>query len=112
VGEGVASVNVTFAAIAPPPPAPTNVRGVGVTERGDGKVGVNVTWDAVSSAEYASVVYTVVPYPDGQSVSITDATSVWVYGLNVYEAYFFRVRATVLGAGSSALSQQVSGGVV
>ncbi len=112
VGEGAASVNVSVVPIAPPPPAPTNVRGVGVSQSPEGRGGVNVTWDAVSSAHYAHIVYTVVPYPDGSPVNVTDVTSVWVYGLNVYEAYFFRVRATVLGAGSSALSQQVSGRVV
>jgi hypothetical protein len=52
-------------------------------------------------------VYTVVPFPDGKRVNVTDATSVWVYGLREYEAYFFKVMATVLGAGSSTLSQQV-----
>jgi hypothetical protein len=107
VGEGPASVNVSVSPMEPPPPPPTNVRGVNVTRLGSGDVGVNVTWDAVSAAAYASVVYTVVPFPTGKPVNVTDATSVWVYGLREYEAYFFKVMATVLGAGSSPLSQQV-----
>jgi hypothetical protein len=107
VGEGPASVNVSVVAIPPPPPVPTNVRGVNVTRLGSGDVGVNVTWDAVPAAAYASVVYTVVPFPTGKPVNVTDATSVWVYGLREYEAYFFKVLATVPGAGSSTLSQQV-----
>jgi hypothetical protein len=107
VGEGPASVNVSVVAIPPPPPPPTNVRGVNVTRLGNGDLGVNVTWDAVPATAYASVVYTVVPFPTGKLVNVTDTTSVWVYGLREYEAYFFKVMATVLGAGSSPLSQQV-----
>jgi hypothetical protein len=108
VGEGPASVNVSVSPMEPPPPPPTNVRGVNVTRLGSGDVGVNVTWDAVPAAAYASVVYTVVPFPDGKPVNVTGRTSAWVYGLTVYESYFFRATATVLGAGSSPLSQQVS----
>jgi hypothetical protein len=111
VGEGPASVNVSVSPMEPPPPPPTKVRGVNVTRLGSGDVGVNVTWDAVPAAAYASVVYTAVPFPDGKPVNVTDATSVWVYGLREYESYFFRATATVLGAGSSPLSQQVSCGV-
>ncbi len=107
VGVGAASVNVSVSPMEPPPPPPTNVRGVNVTRLGNGDLGVNVTWDAVPATAYASVVYTVVPFPTGKPVNVADTTSVWVYGLREYEAYFFRVMATVLGAGSSTLSQQV-----
>ncbi len=112
VGEGAASANVSVVPITPPPPPPTNVRGVNVTRKGDARgAGVNVTWDAVAVASTASVVYTIVPIPDGKPMNVTGAgnTSAWVDGLHFYEGYFFRVQATVLGAGASALSQQVSG---
>jgi hypothetical protein len=110
VGEGAASANVSMVPIAPPPPPPTNVRGVNVTRKGDARgAGVNVTWDAVAVASTASVVYTIVPIPDGEPRNVTGNTSAWVDGLHFYEGYFFRVQATVMGAGASALSQQVSG---
>ncbi len=109
VGEGAASVNVSVMPVAPPPPPPANVRGINVTRDGDARGGgVKLAWDAVPVASNTSVVYTVVPIPDGDAVNVTDVTSSWVVGLHFYEGYFFRVRATVLGAGASALSQQVS----